>query len=113
MVLIKSTSALEEQGRCSLEAFVREEQGSVPLGSPSGSELLKSQGQCSSGAGAKSGSCQEQPSPTTRALSYQVFLKYSILQTSMSPVPCPPSWFSAKRRLQKWFSTGAFVTCKR
>ena len=36
------------------------------LRSTAGSELLRSQGRCSSGAGARGGSCQERPSPTTR-----------------------------------------------
>ena len=42
-----------------------EELGSVLLRSTPGSQLLSSQGRCSSGAGARGGSCQERPSPTT------------------------------------------------
>ena len=42
-----------------------EELRSVLLRSTPGSELLRSQGRCSSGAGARGGSCQERPSPTT------------------------------------------------
>ena len=39
------------------------------LRSNPGSELLRSQGRCSSGAGARGGSCQERPSPTTQFVS--------------------------------------------
>ena len=85
-----SVLAPQEQGRCSSGALAPEEPGSVLLRSPvrvgapeelgsvllrstPGSELLRSQGRCSSGAGARGGSCQERPSPTTRpvALSHR------------------------------------------
>ena len=82
-VLLRSQLAPQEQGRCSSGALAPEEPGSVLLRSPLrvgapqepgsvllrstlGSELLRSQGRCSSGAGARGGSCQERPSPTTR-----------------------------------------------
>ena len=42
-----------------------QEPGSVLLRSTPGSELLRSQGRCSSGAGARGGFCKERPSPTT------------------------------------------------
>ena len=81
-VLLRSQLAPQEQGRCSSGALAPEEPGSVLLRSPRrvgapqepgsvllrstpGSELLRSQGRCSSGAGARGGSCQERPSPTT------------------------------------------------
>ena len=81
-VLLRSQLAPQEQGRCSSGALAPEEPGSVLLRSPlrvgapqepgsvllrstPGSELLRSQGRCSSGAGARGGSCQERPSPTT------------------------------------------------
>ena len=81
-VLLRSQLAPQEQGRCSSGALAPEELGSVLLRSPlrvgapqelgsvllrstPGSELLGSQGRCSSGAGARGGSCQERPSPTT------------------------------------------------
>ena len=81
-VLLRSQLAPQEQGRCSSGALAPEEPGSVLLRSPlrvgapqepgsvllrstPGSELLRSQGRCSSGAGARGGSCQEWPSPTT------------------------------------------------
>ena len=84
-VLLRSQLAPQEQGRCSSGALAPEEPGSVLLRSPlrvgapqepgsvllrstPGSELLRSQGRCSSGAGARGGSCQERPSPTTRRL---------------------------------------------
>ena len=83
-VLLRSQLAPQEQGRCSSGALAPEEPGSVLLRSPlrvgapqepgsvllrstPGSELLRSQGRCSSGAGARGGSCQERPSPTTPA----------------------------------------------
>ena len=82
-MLLRSQLAPQEQGRCSSGALAPEEPGSVLLRSPlrvgapqepgsvllrstPGSELLRSQGRCSSGAGARGGSCQERPSPTTR-----------------------------------------------
>ena len=81
-VLLRSQLAPQEQGRCSSGALAPEEPESVLLRSPlrvvapqepgsvllrstPGSELLGSQGRCSSGAGARGGSCQERPSPTT------------------------------------------------
>ena len=81
-MLLRSQFAPQEQGRCSSGALAPEEPGSVLLrsalrvGAPQepgsvllrsspGSELLRSQGRCSSGAGARVGSCQERPSPTT------------------------------------------------
>ena len=82
-MLLRSQLAPQEQGRCSWGALAPEEPGSVLLRSPLrvgapqepgsvllrsilGSELLRSQGRCSLGAGARGGSCQERPSPTTR-----------------------------------------------
>ena len=82
-VLLRNQLAPQEQGRCSSGALAPEEPGSVLLRSPlrvgapqepgsvllrstPGSELLRSQGRCSSEAGARGGSCQERPSPTTR-----------------------------------------------
>ena len=84
-MLLRSQFAPQEQGRCSSGALAPEEPGSVLLrsalrvGAPQepgsvllrsspGSELLRSQGRCSSGAGARVGSCQERPSPTTPGL---------------------------------------------
>ena len=51
--------------RSPLRVGAPEEPGSVLLRSIPGSELLRSQGPCSSGAGARGGSCQERPSPAT------------------------------------------------
>ena len=82
-MLLRSQLAPQEQGRCSSGALAPEEPGSVLLRSPlrvgapqepgsvlprsiPGSELLRSQGRCSSGPGARGGSCQERPSPTTQ-----------------------------------------------
>ena len=51
--------------RSPLRVGASQEPGSVLLRSTPGSELLRSHGRCSSGAGARGGSCQERPSPTT------------------------------------------------
>ena len=82
-MLLRSQLTPQEQGRCSSGTLAPEEPGSVLLRSPlrvgapqepgsvllrstPGSELLRSQGRSSSGAGARGGSCHERPSPTTR-----------------------------------------------
>ena len=84
-MLLRSQLAPQEQGRCSSGALAPEEPGSVLLRSPlrvgapqepgsvllrstPGSELPRSQGRCSSKAGARGGSCHERPSPTVRGL---------------------------------------------
>ena len=68
-VLLRSQLAPQEPGSVLLRSPLRvgapQEPGSVLLRSTPGSELLRSQGRCSSGAGARGGSCQERPSPTT------------------------------------------------
>ena len=51
--------------RSPLRVGAPQEPGSVLLRSIPGSELLRSQGRCSSGVGARGGSCQERPSHTT------------------------------------------------
>ena len=82
-MLLRSQLAPQEQGRCLSGALAPEEPKSVLLrsllrvGAPQeprsvllrstpGSEHLRSQGRCSPGAGARGGSCQEWPSPTTQ-----------------------------------------------
>ena len=90
-MLLRGQLAPQEQGRCSSGVLAPEEPTSVLLGSPlkvgaprepgsvllrstPGSELLKSQGRCSSGGGARGGFCQERPSPTT--ISHRNFYLY-------------------------------------
>ena len=63
--------------RSPLRVGAPEEPGSVLLRSIPGSELLRSQGRCSSGAGARGGSCQERPSPTTLNLPLQLPLGWT------------------------------------
>ena len=99
-MLLRSQLAPQEQGRCSSGALAPEQPGSVLLRSPlrvaapqepgsvllrstPGSELLRSRGRCSSGAGARGGSCQERPCPTTRFLGPPLLL---------SPFSCLHPW---------------------
>ena len=59
--------------RSPLRVGAPQEPGSVLLRSTPGSELLRSQGRCSPGAGARGGSCQERPSPTTQGYNPSYF----------------------------------------
>ena len=104
-VLLRSQLAPQEQGRCSSGALAPEEPGSVLLRSPlrvgapqepgsvllrstPGSELLRSQGRCSSGAGARGGSCQERPSPTTQYMGPHSFKPQCLCQAKSPRCQC-------------------------
>ena len=63
--------------RSPLRVGAPQEPGSVLLRRSQGSELLRSQGRCSSGAGPRGGSYQERPSPSTLGMDpewFSVFL---------------------------------------
>ena len=101
-MLLRSQFAPQEQDPCSSGALAPEEPGSVLLRSTlrvaapqepgsvllrstPGSELLRSQVRCSSGAGARVGCCQERTSPTTQNLNLQ---ERVVFQSFAASSPC-------------------------